>query len=180
MVYMGTATHDADFEMIVPALDRLWAKHRRRFKLTLVGAVRTPPERPWLEVVPAPGPVGIYPRFVRWFLRQGRFDVGLSPLVDSPFNRCKSDIKCLDYWAAGALPVVSDIEPYRTAAIAEWGMLVPNTVADWERSLAEVVRNGAEYRAKAARGTEYVWRERTAQQSGAHQSELIARLVACS
>ena len=40
MVYMGTATHDADFALILPALDRLAAEMHGRFDLTLIGAVR--------------------------------------------------------------------------------------------------------------------------------------------
>ena len=104
MVYMGTATHDADFALILPALDRLAAEMPGRFDLTLIGAVRRAPKRRWLRRMPPPAGATAYPRFVRWLTREGPFDLGLSPLVDNSFNSCKSDLKFLDYCGLGVLP----------------------------------------------------------------------------
>lgn len=42
-----------------------------------------------------------------------RFDIGIAPLADVPFNRAKSAIKLLEYSAAGLPVVASDVEPYR-------------------------------------------------------------------
>ena len=81
MVYMGTATHDADFALILPALDKLAAEMPGRFDLTLIGAVRRPPRRRWLTLVSPPAGTTAYPRFVRWLTPEGPFDLGLSPLA---------------------------------------------------------------------------------------------------
>jgi len=39
-------------------------------------------------------------------------DIGLAPLVNNHFNRCKSHVKYLDYAMAGMAGVYTDIEPY--------------------------------------------------------------------
>jgi len=42
------------------------------------------------------------------------FDVGLAPLIDDQFNRCKNELKTLDYsHLAGCPAVISDTENYR-------------------------------------------------------------------
>jgi len=110
-VYMGTATHDEDFELVVPALDEL--ADEVDLELTIIGAVRNPPDRPWIKRLDPPKGAGLYPRFVQWLMQQERFDVGLAPLVESSFNSAKSDIKFLDYCAMGVVPVVSEVEAYQ-------------------------------------------------------------------
>lgn len=40
-------------------------------------------------------------------------DIGLCPLSGTPFNRCRSACKAMEYTLSGALAIASDIEPYR-------------------------------------------------------------------
>jgi hypothetical protein len=40
-------------------------------------------------------------------------DIGVAPLLDTPFNRCKSDIKWQEYSALGIPGVYSDLPPYQ-------------------------------------------------------------------
>ena len=40
-------------------------------------------------------------------------DIAIAPLVDNEFNSCKSNIKCLEYTAVGAVGVYSDVTPYK-------------------------------------------------------------------
>lgn len=40
-------------------------------------------------------------------------DICLAPLMDVEFNHCKSNIKCLEYTAAGAVGIYSDVTPYK-------------------------------------------------------------------
>ena len=44
-------------------------------------------------------------------------DICIAPLIDSPFNRCKSNIKMLEFTAMGAPGVYSNTEPYRNAKL---------------------------------------------------------------
>lgn len=113
MLYMGTHTHGADLAMIRPALDQLHAGHGDAFDLTVIGVDPDVAPAPWLHRLSPPAEAVSYPRFVRWLRDQGPFDLGLAPLADTPFNRCKSDIKALDYVALGLLPLLSDGPAYR-------------------------------------------------------------------
>jgi glycosyltransferase involved in cell wall biosynthesis len=42
------------------------------------------------------------------------FDIGLAPLLDSPFSRSKSNVKILEYGARGIPSIASDCEVYRS------------------------------------------------------------------
>ena len=174
---MGTATHDVDLKMIIPALEKVAAKHPDSFTLTLIGVADTVPDRLWIARLYQPKYGSINPAFVKWFRAQGPFDVGLSPLVDSEFNRGKSDIKCLDYLAAGIRPVVSDITPYQSADLNKYIIRVKNTNKDWEEGLTVIVENAAAVRADNARlmpaAQNYIWGERSSEQTAQQLFELI-------
>lgn len=137
MLYMGTTTHDGDLAMLAPVLERLHAARPGAFVVVMVGVAKDVVERPWMRVVKPPS--SAYHRFVPWLVEQGPFDVGLSPLLDSPFNRAKSDIKCLDYLALGARPVVSDVEPYRGAELDGLVDRVPDDPETWFTTLVSLV-----------------------------------------
>lgn len=167
MVYMGTVSHDADLEMIIPALQKVDDKFPGSFRLTIIGVSSNLPPAPWLRRIHQKN--SIYPKFVKWFLRQGPFDIGLSPLVDNDFNQAKSDIKCLDYLAASILPVVSDVNPYRTTELKEYIVRVKNSPTNWERTLADIVKDPRSFRIKSASivesGQNYVWQKRSSRQA---------------
>jgi len=177
LLYMGTATHDADLEMILPALDAVAQKHP--FRLSVIGVSDNLPSRPWIERLPqAKG--SMYPDFVEWFMDIADFDMGLSPLVDSPFNRCKSDIKCLDYLAAGMVPVVSDITPYQVKDLDPYIIRTQNTPQAWQKTLEEIVANPAATRQNHApiiqKGQDYVWQKRSTKTTAKHLLELLTSL----
>jgi glycosyltransferase involved in cell wall biosynthesis len=178
MVCMGTATRDAGLDLILSALDRLATKMRRRFELTLIGAVHSAPKRRWLKrVLPPPGATA-YPRFVRWLARQGPFDVGLGPLVDSPVNRCSSDIEFLDYCGLGVLPVLSDVRAYRgDAKTFGLAVLAANTADGWHEALTRVVRDPAVFAPQLAAAQEYLWTKRNASRVAEQQLELLRSVV---
>ena len=71
-----------------------------------------------------PNATATYPGFVNWITQQQGWDVGLAPLADTAFNRCKSAIKTLDYAALGLAVVASDVAAYRgSLADGPGGML---------------------------------------------------------
>jgi tetratricopeptide (TPR) repeat protein len=49
-------------------------------------------------------------------------DVGLCPLLDSDWNRCRSDVKWLEYAAHGAAPLVARLGPYAGVVEGESGL----------------------------------------------------------
>ncbi|WP_122466084.1 rhamnan synthesis F family protein [Brevundimonas lutea] len=141
LLYMGTATHDADLAPLFAALDAAERARPGRFALTLVGGQRETEPRPWLRVLNPPPSQRAYPRFVRWLGRQVAadgepFEAGLAPLADTPFNAGKSDLKILDYAALGLAPVVEAVGPYRVHADA--GHVAPIPAGDWSVGLEQL------------------------------------------
>lgn len=169
ILYMGTTTHDGDFALIEPVLEQLHTNHPGEFEVVTVGVARGLAERPWMQVLKPDD--GAYPRFVPWLVAQGPFDIGISPLVDSTFNRAKSDIKCLDYLALGARPVVSDVEPYRVDELDDLIDRVPNDPDDWYSALEDLVKRRAELRhdhdGRRGAGIDYLTRGRSSDTTAA-------------
>ena len=97
----------------------------------------------------------------------GGWDIGLAPLADTAFNRCKSAIKTLDYAALGLAVVASDVAAYRgSLADGPGGMLAANRPDAWFAALSRLVRD-AELRRGLARGAmDGVRRERHARAAG--------------
>jgi len=46
-------------------------------------------------------------------LKSMGFDIALAPLADNNFNRAKSNLRVLEYWAAGYPVIASPVEPYK-------------------------------------------------------------------
>jgi tetratricopeptide (TPR) repeat protein len=44
-------------------------------------------------------------------------DIGIAPLVPSEYNRCRSDVKFIEYAAHGVVGIYSDLEPYRDTVV---------------------------------------------------------------
>ena len=177
MLYMGTVSHSADFEMIFPVLDKLAKKYMDSFRLTIMGVSNNTPERTWIKRVYQKRNGSIYPSFVRWFLKQGPFDIGLSPLVDTAFNESKSDIKCLDYLAAGIVPVVSDLEPYKSAELDDYIIRVKNTSQAWEKTLDYLVSNTESFRADYDKKIQEAQLYISSKRSSRNTSQQILKLV---
>jgi tetratricopeptide (TPR) repeat protein len=45
-----------------------------------------------------------------------KLDIGIIPLQDNPYNRCRSDVKFLEYASRGVVPVLSSLTPYKNSA----------------------------------------------------------------
>lgn len=71
----------------------------------------------------------------------GAYDIGIAPLKDTRFNRSKSAIKVYEYWAAGIVPVVSDVGPYVEAIEHGVDGFLCRTDNDWRRAIMDLVEN---------------------------------------
>ena len=161
LLYMGSRTHDADFELLMPSLDR-WAESvSNAFQLTLVGGVSAPVQRPWLNVVDVPLKVRRYPQFVHWLRKLPRHDLGLAPLVANTFNAAKSDVKLLDYAALG-LPALCSPGPAYAKHI-EAGLALVAEPQDWKRRLQWSAAHRGQLRRIAQLAHAELWSERTSE-----------------
>ena len=175
MLYMGTHTHGGDFALIRPALERFAEAHGDAFSLTLIGIASDIAPAPWLHRLSPPAGSTVYPRFARWLREQGPFDLGLAPLADTPFNRCKSDLKCLDYGALGLLPLLSDAPAYRADPDLARFALFASDEESWFEALSGVLRNRDDAARRAAALQAHVWEERSVPHTA---RQLLGRLEA--
>lgn len=141
--WAGSDTHRGDFELVRRPLARFLREHAE-VGLSFMGVdygwlLGNPARRvtPWVPVWD--DPVG-YMSCLDW-------QVGLAPLVNTQFNRCKSALKALEYAARGIVVVASDVEPYRR--FVEHGVTGFLVSRDHEwREVLELLAGDAELRAK--------------------------------
>lgn len=181
--YMGTYTHDADLAMVLPALRAVCARAPGAVRFELVGVAGRSSTLDGLaglphRIVRGKAPEHEYPLFMVWFTSNIRWDVAISPLRDTPFTRAKSDVKFLDYAAAGAAPVASKHPAYEgTIDHGETGWLVEGTEAAWTDALDRLVGDPA-LRARLASGARaYLYGQRTLAHRAADWPAAIARLL---
>jgi len=68
-----------------------------------------------------------------------RIDIGIAPLLDSEFNRSRSNVKLKEYGAGGAAWAASPVGPYRELGAKQGGILVED--GRWFEALDGLVRN---------------------------------------
>lgn len=113
ILYSGGSAHGEDLALIKDVFSRITEKHKNVVFYVLIGdycpdflknnkQIIVRDHKHWV-------PIYKYPRY----LKSIGADIGIAPLVDSQFNRCKSNLKWLEYSALGIPTVASDIEPYK-------------------------------------------------------------------
>ena len=135
--YMGTAGHSADLAMIMPAVAEVMdAIPALQFEV--FGTIKMPPElERFGSRVRHITPVADYSEFLP-FLRSLGWWVGLAPLEDNIFNRCKADTKWVEYSLAGMAVVASDLPVYHRACADGAGILAASG-SDWRDAVQTLV-----------------------------------------
>jgi glycosyltransferase involved in cell wall biosynthesis len=151
--YMASRSHLLDVGLVLGAVERVM-RLDGRVRLHAIGWIGekelTPGLREMGERVKCEGWVGVesLPEAME------DFDVGLAPLTESAYNRGKSGVKALQYWALG-VPVVASRMPMYTELVAdgEDGVLVGGGEEEgWFEALAELVENRQKRMAMGAAG----------------------------
>jgi tetratricopeptide (TPR) repeat protein len=107
--WAGSGSHLADWYAVAPVV-QAWLESHPDVRLAVMtdeqarSFVRLPAERYHFRGL---GTLAEYLAFLR------TLDVGLAPLLPTEFNRCRSDLKHLEYAAHGVVGVYSDLEPFR-------------------------------------------------------------------
>ena len=181
--YMGTFTHDDDLLMILPALWEIWKRHGDTVAFELLGVAAHTETRRLLQGLPVrmlqikPRQVE-YARFMRWFSRVVNWDIAISPLCDTAFNQCKSDIKFLDYAVIGAAGVFSRVPAYaETVRHGETGWLAENTSPAWVEALDTLIRDNTLRKRMATAATCYLYTERIVRHAAGYWLAALEELI---
>lgn len=148
--YIGSSTHDADIMIIKEAILNLKKKCaliNKKVKFYIIGGFKNSVNADWMEVIKIPSDKKDYPNFVKWLKETVDWDIAVAPLRDTNINRCKSELKYLEYSALGLPCVYSDIGPYNKVIKNEYnGLLVKvNTAENWENEISKLIENRTLY-----------------------------------
>jgi GT2 family glycosyltransferase/glycosyltransferase involved in cell wall biosynthesis len=175
ILFMGTATHDADFAIVEPALARIKAIFGEHVAVDLLGVSSRGGLPYWVNRLGMPVNANAsYPGFVNWITQQ-HWDIGIAPLADTGFNRCKSSLKALDYGAIGLPVLASDRDAYRgSLADGPGGWLLPDDESAWFVALGRLMRD-ADLRRRLAEGAHAAFaRETLAAQAGERRAAWLS------
>jgi glycosyltransferase involved in cell wall biosynthesis len=139
--YMGTGGHSQDLALVIPTIARLM-REMPTLRFETFGTVPPPP-----ELAEFGSRYSHYPGVIKYegFLqRLGELGwwVGIAPLEDNAFNRCKADTKWVEYSMAGMAVVASDLPVYHRACDGGAGLNAASS-GEWYVQLNALLRDGA-------------------------------------
>ncbi len=141
--YIASDTHRPDLQLIEDALLAVLSRHQGKVRFLSVGVplpARLRSHAAADELVPPQKVTRDYREFVS-FVADLEIDVGVAPLVDNPFNRCKSDVKFQEYSALGIPAVYSDLPPYWDRVQNGINGYLSSDVSQWVEHLGRLVES---------------------------------------
>jgi glycosyltransferase involved in cell wall biosynthesis len=136
--YEGSYKED-DFEQVIPALLTIMEEYKHRIRLEFHGYVPS-------ELIGHPGIVFFtgssdYRTFMHILARRA-WDIGIAPLQDSLYNRCKSNNKFREYSACRIPGIYSNLPTYADCVSHEQtGILTGHRTDDWYRAIKRLVED---------------------------------------
>ncbi len=165
--FLDTFSPVDDLRMIAAALRSFIERNRERVELHLAGSMDGSTISELFGDLPvkyqplSPDDMS-YPRFVAKMISGMRFDIGVAPLQDNRFGRCRSDIQYLTYAAQRIASVFSNVPPYDgSVRHLETGYLVENTPEAWEQGLQRLLDDEPLRRRMASNAQADVFSQRT-------------------
>jgi len=147
--YSGTPTHTTDLEFISSALERIAVKYGDQVAFRFLGCATD-------RLAALPGfsslPFDLDYRSYARKLGEAGIDIAVVPLADTPFNRCKSNIKWLEFSACGIPGVYSNLPPYSgSIRDGETGILAGEKSDAWFDAIDRLISDETLRRDMAAR-----------------------------
>ncbi len=183
--YMGTTTHDDDLHMILPAFHEIHARYPGRLRFEFIGALDQARLESWEELknlpirILQPLPYECeYPLFMLWFTGAVRWDIAVAPLIVKPLNRFKSDIKYLDYTAAGVPGIFSSLPAYANTIVDRGtGRLVENDPSVWTAALLELIEDAPLRESLYHQAADYLYQQRILAQCSDNWLQSIRQMM---
>ncbi len=140
--WAGSITHNDDWAPLQGGLKRVLEKEKdavfavvsaQRVVANFLAYLQLPPDR---VVVLDPVEFDAYPQLLT------QFDIGLAPIINTPFNRSKSNLKLLEYGMWGIPYVASKVAPYVRYHTESRGMggYLAETPQQWEDALTLLLK----------------------------------------
>ncbi len=153
----GARAHSDDLRSVIPALTGVMERHPE----VVFAVMGDPAVKPLLAGLPAArisfsewGPLPDYYRFLE------NVDVGLAPLSPSLYDRCRGDIRFVEYAAHGVLAICAELDPYRDIVRPGQTGYLYRDVTELETVLERALAEGEVRAAIPARAARYVASER--------------------
>jgi glycosyltransferase involved in cell wall biosynthesis len=129
--YTGSRSHQRDFDLVVLAVEAL-LERQPNSEFELFGGMTLPES--WSRFEGRVRHIKGTPNYDRYrqMLKARKWNLGLAPLVDDDFNKCKAPTKWIEYTSAGIPILASDVGPYQQINKG-LGWLTSNE--DWVESL---------------------------------------------
>ncbi len=136
--YMASRGHQKDLEIITPAINKILTNYPQ-VRFETFGTISLPTELTdkFGERV-CHQPVVKYDMFLQ-NLYELDWDLGLAPLIDTEFNRCKSPVKYLEYTACNVPVIASNSLVYNKIINGENGILAEQD--NWYDSIDLLINN---------------------------------------
>lgn len=138
IVYAAGANHGDLFNnYILPILPKIEEKYSDDVSLTFFGTKPTLDREYNFEINYIPSmPLAEY----RKKMIESEFDIGLAPLHDDSFSKCKYFNKFIEYTITGVVGIYSNVEPYTEVITdGENGFLANNNPNDWFNKVSEAL-----------------------------------------
>jgi glycosyltransferase involved in cell wall biosynthesis len=172
--YAGSVNHGRDLALIAGVIPRI-SREFPRLKWEFIGC---------LPAGVAPGPNLVFSRFLPNYqeflvtLYRRNWDIGLAPLLDTVYNRCKTDNKFREYGACGIAGIYSAIPPYAASVRHEiTGLLTENTEDAWYQAVKRLILDAALRKKIAVNARKWVLKHNALPVIAGLWEELFATLV---
>ena len=137
--FAGSIDRSQDLnDILEEAISKLVEKYQDSIEIEVMGAKPAFVEKLGLTHLPYQDGYDAYTAF----MVRCNWDIGLAPMPDTEFHRCKYFNKYVEYASFGIAGIYSDLEPYVFGIRdKENGLLVENTTEAWYRAICELIEN---------------------------------------
>ncbi len=141
--YFGTMTHNNDLELIHNVILRLkdiFSKKAIQVDFEVIGA-SIDENIDWFSVKKLPYYPMSMATFMKWIANEANWDIGIIPLVNTEFNKCKSELKYIEFTALGVPVVASDVDIYKNTIEDGVTGFLANNEDEWVDKLSILIEN---------------------------------------